>query len=123
MNDSVKKAIVIFGLGVIIFWFVVRPRMVKKEADAANETPTPRTDKIAMPNYNQDDLNKNEKAADAIETLEAYIEAYNAGESDVKLVELNNGLKEIKGMSVIKDDDHTVRVVDLNNNDILIHKY
>ena len=123
MNDSVKKAIVIFGLGAIIFWFVVRPRMVKKEADAANETPTPRTDKIAMPNYNQDDLNKNEKAADAIETLEAYIEAYNAGESDVKLVELNNGLKEIKGMSVIKDDDHTVRVVDLNNNDILIHKY
>ena len=124
MNESLKKAAFVFGVGYLLFW-LFKPKVRKsfelgetavKEVEPKERTP------IAEPTMSKKDAKENPTAANAFTALKAYISAYNAGEPQSALDELNIELGKEYGMNVYRRrQDNTRAVKDLNNKDIIVN--
>jgi hypothetical protein len=124
MNDSLKKAVFVFGVGYLIFW-LFKPKVRKsfevgktavQEVDPKERTP------IAEPTMSKSDAKANPTASKAFTALKAYISAYNAGEPQSALDELNVELGKELGMNVYRRrQDNKLAVKDLNDKDIIVN--
>lgn len=124
MNESLKKAAFVFGVGYLLFW-LFKPKVRKsfelgetavKEVEPKERTP------IAEPTMSKKDAKENPTAANAFTALKAYISAYNAGEPQSALDELNIELGKEYGMNVYRRrQDNKLAVKDLNNKDIIVN--
>ena len=124
MNESLKKAAFVFGVGYLLFW-LFKPKVRKsfelgetavKEVEPKERTP------IAEPTMSKKDAKENPTAANSFTALKAYISAYNAGEPQSALDELNIELGKEYGMNVYRRrQDNKLAVKDLNNKDIIVN--
>jgi len=124
MNDSLKKAAFVFGVGYLIFW-LFKPKSRKsfekgktamQELDPKERTP------ITEPTMSKKDAKANPTASKAFTALKAYIAAYNAGEPQSALDELNIELGKEMGMNVYRRrQDNKLAVKDLNDKDIIVN--
>lgn len=124
MNESLKKAVFVFGVGYFVFW-LFKPKSRKsfevgktavKEVDPKERTP------ITEPTMSKKDAKANPTAAKAFTALKAYIAAYNAGEPQSALDELNVELGKEYGLNVYRRrQDNKLAVKDLNDKDIIVN--
>ena len=112
MNDTLKKALIIFGGGFIIFWLF-------KDKGIKN---TSNDEKIDAPKIDPKELaNANKK--NAFIALKAYIDAVNNRENEKALDELNREFaKELKVRVYKRSSDGVVVVSDLSGKVILENK-
>ena len=91
MNTNVKKLLLIFGGGVLLFWAFkkLKPIDVKKKTTSKKDT-------NASADGNSDDKMKNAQVC-----LKAYIEAKKAGESKDFLADMNREFIKEYGLKVM----------------------
>lgn len=127
MDDTAKniaKAILVFGAGYVIFR-LTRPAKRKTFTPGAKEMkevePDVRTP-IKAPTMSAKDAKANPTAAKAFTALKAYIAAYNAGEPQDKLDEVNKEIANDMGMTVYRRrGDNKLAVKDLSGKDIIVN--
>jgi hypothetical protein len=114
MNDNIKKAIVVIGGGVLLFWLVKDFGIMGKEKK--------KTKKEDEPNIDPKEL-KNKRKANAFVAVKAYIDAINNRESEKALDELNREFaKELKVRVYRRSKDGVIVATDLQGNVILENK-
>jgi len=114
MNDNIKKAIVVIGGGVLLFWLVKDFGIMGKEKK--------KTKKEDEPNIDPKEL-KNKRKANAFVAVKAYIDAINNRENEKALDELNREFaKELKVRVYRRSKDGVIVATDLQGNVILENK-
>lgn len=96
MNDSLKKAIIVFSVSILLF---IGAKKVLKYDKKELQT---KRNKYLKPSIADEDI-KDELTNNAFIALEAYIEAWNSGESLSDIKELNKELSKQFGVTVEKD--------------------
>lgn len=125
MKQDNMKALFIFTSGFLLFW-IFKPKFKKTNTDNINfssdeESPNDRK-KVSEPTMSQSDAKKNPKAANAFGALKAYISAYNAGEPQSVLDELNREIsKEFEVKVYRRKSDGKLVVCDLSGKEILVN--
>ena len=115
MNDNIKKAIVVIGGGILLFWLVKDFGILGKSKKADKK-------KEDEPQIDPKDL-KNKKKANAFIAVKAYIDALNNRENDKALDELNREFaKELKVRVYRRSKDGVIVATDLQGNVILENK-
>ncbi len=123
MNDNIKKAILIFGVGFVIY-FIARPKQKKSLAagdKSVKEDDPKERGKLKTPVLTPEDRKKSSaQTVKAFDALSAYVAAYNAGEPQDALDELNRELSKEFGMTVYRRrDTGKLAVKDLQGKDIM----
>lgn len=114
MNDNIKKAIVVIGGGVLLFWLVKDFNIMGKSKK--------KDKKEDEPSIDPKDL-KNKKKANAFIAVKAYVDALNNRESEKALDELNREFaKELKIRVHRRSKDGVIVASDLQGNVILENK-
>jgi hypothetical protein len=124
-NDH-KKALLIFGGGLLLF-SIFRPNLKKQNtksnlrfADVEDE-PSKRK-KMSEPTMSEQTAKKNPQAKNAFGALKAYISAYNNGEPQEVLDELNREFaKEFKVKVYRRKSDNKLVVCDLDGKEIMVN--
>jgi len=112
MNDNLKKALIIFGGGFILFWLFKDKGMKDMKKDEKIETPEVDGKELA-----------NKAKANAFIALKAYIDAVNNRENEKALDELNREFaKELKVRVYRRSSDGVVVVSDLRGKVLLENK-
>ena len=96
MNDSLKKAVIIFTSSALIF--ILLKKVLKYDK---KDLQTSRS-KYLKPSIAEEDI-KDELTNNAFIALEAYIDAWNSGESLADIKELNKELSKQFGVTVEKE--------------------
>jgi hypothetical protein len=115
MNDNIKKAIVVLGGGILLYWLVKDYSLLGKgkNKDAKKEE---------APQIDPKEL-KNKRKANAFVAVKAYVDAVNARESEKALDELNREFaKELKVRVYRRSKDGVIVATDLQGNIILENK-
>lgn len=126
LTDDHKKAMLIFGVGILLF-VVFKPRIRKKASgdfmNFSDEVESPKErKKIKEPTMNPKDAKGNAKAKNAFAALKAYVAAYNNNEPQSVLDELNKEFaSEFKVKVVKRKSDGKLVVCDLEGKEILIN--
>lgn len=125
MKTEHKKAIFIFSAGLILFW-LFKPKMNKVNAKTKltvtenQENPKDRK-KINAPTMNPKDA-KSPLVKNSFGALKGYIDAYNNGEPQNVLDELNREFaKEFKVKVYKRKSDGKFVVCDLDGKEILVN--
>jgi hypothetical protein len=120
-----RKAIFVFSAGLILFW-LFKPKMKKVNATTKltltdqEENPKDRK-KIDAPTMNSKDA-KNPLIKNSFGALKGYINAYNNGEPQSVLDELNREFaKEFKVKVYRRKSDGKLVVCDLDGKEILVN--
>lgn len=126
MTSEHKKAILIFGVGVLLF-MVFKPKMKRVNA-TTNLRVTDKEDdpkdrkKMSTPTMSKQDAQSNPLAKNGFAALKAYIDAYNNGEPQSVLDELNREFaKEFKVKVYRRKSDGKLVVCDLNGKEIMVN--
>lgn len=125
-NPTINKAILIFGISVLLFIWL-KPKLNKTGSNASSDAKQPESKpdrkKLKEPTGSAADLKDNERAGRALTALKIYIAAYNANETQAKLDELNRELVSQYGMRIYtrKTDGYLV-VADTSGNDIIVNE-
>lgn len=119
LNDNTKKALVIFGSAFLLYLLLARTGFGKaKTKKAIKEDRTP----IEAPTMNPKDAKGNKQAQNGFIALKAYVDAYNAGENEKALDELNREFaKEFQLRVYRRSSDKKLVVSDLKGNIILVN--
>ena len=125
MTSEQKKALFIFGAGVLLFFFL-KPKP-KKKADPSminftesEEEPKERGNMVE-PTIDPKDFKKNDQAKAAYGVLKAYVSAYNNKEPQSVLDELNREFaKEFKLKVYRRKSDSKLVVCDLQGGEVLV---
>lgn len=126
VTDDQKKALLIFGTSILLFW-LFKPKLNKVKHDTnlnfTNEEDSPKDrKKMTAPTLSAKTLKANPHVKDAFGCLKAYIEAYNNGEPQSVLNELNREFaKEFKVKVYRRKSDGKVVVCDLSGKEILVN--
>lgn len=126
MTDSNKKALFVFGVGVLLF-LLIKPSSKKittktnlKYAD--NEDAPKDRKKLDTPTLNPKDIKDNEMAKNGLAALKAYVSAYNNGEPQSVLDELNREFaKEFKVKVYRRKSDSKLVVCNLDGKEIMVN--
>ncbi len=125
MKTEHKKAIFIFSAGLILFW-LFKPKMKKVDAKTKltvtenQENPKDRK-KVNAPTINPKDA-KSPLVKNSFGALKGYIDAYNNGEPQNVLDELNREFaKEFKVKVYKRKSDGKFVVCDLDGKEILVN--
>jgi hypothetical protein len=119
IDESAKKALIYVLVGVAIF-------VIFKPKDESDNTAQPlqkavnssgRVHLIA-PNPNSVTVFNESLVDNGMICVNAFISAYNNGESEVLLTDLNNEMKDNYGLYLIKKSTN-ITVYDINNNKVL----
>jgi len=123
MTDSTKKAILVFGGGLLLF-LLFRPKMPNWKkfygGGAVPEDKPKERKPLTEPKANPKDLKGNKKAQDGMIALKAYIQAYNAGEPQSELDKLNTEIMAKYGLMVFRRGIDNKVVVSDNTGKIII---
>lgn len=124
LSDNTKKALFYFGTAFLLFW-IVKPKTRKSLEVGSKDMKEPEPkdrEKIKAPTMSSKDAKANPTAAKAFTALKAYVDAYNAGEPQDKLDELNEITGKELGMQVYRRrSDNKLAVKDLNGKDIIVN--
>lgn len=126
MTDSTKKALFIIGSGVLLF-LLIKPSSkkitTKTNLKYANSEDDPKNRaKMETPTINPKDIKNNEVAKNGIAALKAYVSAYNNGEPQSVLDELNREFaKEFKVKVYRRKSDSKLVVCDLDGKEIMVN--
>ena len=110
MNTNVKKLLLIFGGGFLLFWAFkkIKPIDVKKKTNKKN-------DSEASANGNSEEKTKNAKIC-----LKAYMEAKKAGESKEFLADMNREFAKEYGLKIMPNKtDGRLFVSDTEGNKVI----
>jgi hypothetical protein len=110
MNTNVKKLLLIFGGGFLLFWAFkkIKPIDVKKKN-------TSKVDSNASADGNSEEKIKNAKIC-----LKAFIEAKKAGESKEFLADMNREFSKEYGLKVMPNkSDGKLFIADLEGNKVI----
>jgi hypothetical protein len=124
-NDH-KKALFVLGCGLLLFWFV-KPKMNKIKADTklnyTNDEADPKNRvKMSVPTMNLKAHKNNKLATNGFAALKAYIDAYNNGEPQSVLNDLNVEFGKEFGVKVNRrKSDNKLVVTDLEGKEILVN--
>ena len=124
MQETTKKAILVFGGAALLYWiFKPKPRKSLVVGNTAVQEVAPEERaKITPPTMTKSDAKANPQAAKAFKVLKSYIDAYNNGETQATLDELNGEFGNSYGMTVYRRrQDNKLAVKDLNGNDIIVN--
>lgn len=125
-NESVKKALLVFGSGILLF-LLIKPKSknwkkIYSGGGVPEDKPTERK-KLMLPKVDPKDIKGNKKAQDGITCLKAYITAYNNGEPQSELDKLNEEIKKEYSLTVFRRGlDNKLVVADLSGKVILENK-
>lgn len=126
LDDSQKKAIFVFGVSFLLFMLIRTKR--KKVIATTNLNSYEKEDnpkdrkKMEMPTLNPKDVQGNEMAKNGFAALKGYISAYNNGEPQSVLDELNREFaKEFKVKVYRRKSDGKLVVCDLSGKEILVN--
>jgi hypothetical protein len=126
MTDNNKKTILIVSLAFLLF-LVVKPKKKKMNAQTKmsltdeEDAPKDRTP-MKAPTMSNKSAQTNAKAKSAFACLKAYIEAYNNGEPQSVLDELNREFAKEFGCKVYRrKSDRKLVVTDLDGKEILVN--
>lgn len=126
MTNEHKKALLIVGAGLLLFWFF-KPKMKKATAETnmkyADEEDSPKErKKMDAPTMNPKSASRNPLAKGGFAALKAYIDAYNNGEPQSVLDELNREFaKEFKVRVYRRKSDKKLVVTDLEGKEVLVN--
>lgn len=116
MRDELKKAVLVFGGGFLLFWLLKDWNMGKKGKGGD------KGQKMKTPEIDPKDI-KNKQQANAFIGLKAYIDAINHGENDKALEELNRELaKDLKVRVYKRSSDGKLVASDLKGNILIVNK-
>ena len=110
MNTNVKKLLLIFGGGFLLFWAFkkIKPIDVKKKT-------TSKADSNASADGNTEEKTKNAKIC-----LKAFMEARKAGESKEFLADMNREFSKEYGLKVMPNkSDGKLFIADLEGNKVI----
>jgi hypothetical protein len=126
LTDSQKKAVFVFGVSILLFLLIRTKR--KKVIATTNLNEYEKEDnpkdrkKMDMPTLNPKDVQGNEMAKNGFAALKGYISAYNNGEPQSVLDELNREFaKEFKVKVYRRKSDGKLVVCDLSGKQILVN--
>jgi hypothetical protein len=126
MTTEQKKAIFIFSAGLLLFW-IFKPKMKKVNADTnfnlseKEDNPSDRK-KMSEPTMSDATAKANPQAKNAFGALKAYISAYNNGEPQNILDDLNREFaKEFKVKVYRRKSDGKLVVCDLSGKEIMVN--
>jgi hypothetical protein len=126
MTTEQKKAIFIFSAGLLLFW-IFKPKMKKVNADTnfnlseKEDNPSDRK-KMSEPTMSDATAKANPQAKNAFGALKAYISAYNNGEPQNVLDDLNREFaKEFKVKVYRRKSDGKLVVCDLSGKEIMVN--
>lgn len=112
MNDNLKKALIIFGGGFILYWLFKDKGLSDMKKDEKIETPEVDGKQLG-----------NKAKANAFIALKAYIDAVNNRENEKALEELNREFaKELKVRVYKRSSDGVIVVSDLSGKVLLENK-
>ena len=126
MNDNLKKALLVVGGGIFLF-ILFKGKKKKKDVGESLNLTTDVPDskdrkKIDTPTVKESDLKLNKDSKNAFAGLKAYISAYNNGEPQNVLDELNSELaNEFKVRVYKRKSDNKLIVCDLDGKLILVN--
>lgn len=125
MKSEHKKALFIFSAGILLFW-LFKPKMNKINAKSkltvteSQDNPKDR-EKVKSPTINKKDV-KSPLIKNSFGALKGYIDAYNNGEPQNVLDELNREFaKEFKVKVYKRKSDGKFVVCDLDGKEILVN--
>lgn len=126
MTDTNKKTILIVSIAFLLF-MVVKPKRKKLNAQSKmsltdeEDAPKDRTP-MKIPTMSNKSAKGNEKAKQGFACLKAYVEAYNNGEPQSVLDELNREFAKEFGCKVYRrKSDRKLVVTDLEGKEILVN--
>jgi hypothetical protein len=125
-NESVKKALLVFGGGFLLF-LILKPKKKNWKSiysgGAVPEDKPEQRKKLQLPKIDPKDVKGNKKAQDGLIVLKAYITAYNNGEPQKELDKLNEEIKKEYGLVVFRRGiDNKLVVADTSGKVILENK-
>jgi len=126
MTTEQKKALFILSVGVLLFW-IFKPKIKKPNAETnvnlSNEEDNPKDrKKMTTPTMGSDVAKKNPMSKNCFAALKAYIDAYNNGEPQSVLDELNREFaKEFKCKVYRRKSDDKLVVCDLQGKEIMVN--
>jgi hypothetical protein len=126
MSNDHKKVILVLGAGLLLFW-IFKPKMKKPNAETnvnfCDEEDNPKErKKMDTPTMSPESAKKNSMAKGAFAAMKAYIDAYNNGEPQSVLDELNREFaKEFKCKVYRRKSDRKLVATDLQGKEILIN--
>ena len=126
MTNEHKKALLIFGVGFLLF-LVIKPKTKKvlptDNLNFSDEEQSPKNrKKLTAPTISKGDAKANPMASNAFIALKAYIAAYNNNEPQSVLDELNREMaKEFKVKVYRRKSDGKLVVCDLKGKEILVN--
>jgi hypothetical protein len=123
MNEDIKKALIVFGGGILLF-LLLKPKMPKWKkfysGDAVPEENPKNRVPLKEPKADPKDLKGNKKAQNGMIVLSAYIMAYNSGEPQSELDKLNAETISKYGLKVFRRGvDNKVVVTDTSGKVII----
>jgi len=124
MKDQHRQAILVVGLGLLLFWIIKPKKKLKSnELNFSSEEKEPNSrESIKDPSVDPKSIEKNEKAKNAFAALKAYVSAYNNKEPQSVLDELNREFaKEFKCKVYRRKSDSKLVVCDLEGKEIIVN--
>lgn len=121
-----KKALLVFGASILLFWAIKPKRkriLASTNLNYADKEDSPKDrKKMDMPTLNPKEIQGNEMAKNGFAALKGYISAYNNGEPQSVLDELNREFaKEFKVKVYRRKSDGKLVVCDLSGKEILVN--
>jgi hypothetical protein len=126
MTNDHKKALFVVGVGLLVFW-IFKPKLNR----VTSETKLNYTDKeidpkdrkpMKSPTMSSQTAKTNPMAKNGFAALKAYVDAYNNGESQSVLDELNREFaKEFKVKVYRRKSDSKLVVCDLDGKEIMVN--
>lgn len=129
LTEDHKKALFVFASGLLLFW-LFKPKMLKNTAENTSQNvkyseaePDPKSRKpMTAPTMSSKSAQANPMAKVGFGALKTYIEAYNNGEPQTVLDELNREFaKEFKVKVYRRKSDNKLVVCDLQGKEILVN--
>jgi hypothetical protein len=125
MTSEQKKALFIFGAGILLFYILKPKPKAKPDPSMINFTQSEEEPKergnMVEPTIDPKDFKKNDQAKPAYGVLKAYISAYNNKEPQSVLDELNREFaKEFKLKVYRRKSDSKLVVCDLQGSEVLV---
>lgn len=128
LNDNQKTAILVFSVTMLAYLFFVKEKIrlpgaakAKANSESADDEDISDREPMKEPSINPQELKKSRMVLNAFNSLNAYIKAYNAGESQKDLDQMVVDLKKMYNVKIYKKPDGRMAVADGVGKDILIN--
>lgn len=124
MTNEVRKGILVFGVGFLLFWMLRDNRLFNSNSSSSKSgsgSGSGGRDKLTMPVFDQKQVNASQAGKNAYIAMKAFVDAYNAGEENKALEELKAEVaKTLKVKLQFRSSDKKIIISDLSGNVIIM---